>query len=132
MFSKLSPGTKNAPDYDQAARTVACIAETLRHADIEPKRMENLAFLVAAPQKHIDSGTFSDIVTKESIRARVKNRVDGYRGERNQWFDRWFVPVLDAMGLGLLSWEELLEGLDPSYSDFYDECLLYNRPKAMS
>ena len=132
MSSKLSSGTTNAPGYDQAARTVACIAETLRHADVDPERMERLAFLVAAPEEQIDSGAFGDIVTKESIRSRVKDRVDGYLGERNEWFDRWFIPALDAIDLAVLSWEELLDGLDPSYRTFYDKCLLYNKPKASS
>ena len=115
MSSKLSSGTKNAPGYNQAARTVACIAETLKHADIEPLQMERLAFFVAAPLEQIDSGVFGDIVTKESIGKRVQDRVDGYRGERNEWFDRWFVPTLEAIGLGVLSWEAVLEGLDSSY-----------------
>ncbi len=133
MFSKFSPNTKNSPpDYNQAARTVACIAETLKQADIEPRKMERLAFLVVAPLDHIDSSAFGDIVTKESIRSRVKRRVDEYRGERNEWFDRWFTPVLDEIGLGVLSWEELLDGLDPSYSAFYDECLRHNRRNASS
>ena len=130
MSSKLSSGTKNAPGYNQAARTVACVAETLKHADIEPLQMERLAFFVAAPLEQIDSGVFGDIVTKESIRKRVQDRVDGYRGERNEWFDRWFVPTLAAIDLGAFSWEALLEGLDSSYRAFYDQCLLHNMPRA--
>ena len=81
MSSKLSSGTKNAPGYDQAARTVACIAETLKRADIWPQHVERLAFFVAAPQEQIDSGVFGDIVTKDSIRQRVQNRVDAYGGD---------------------------------------------------
>ena len=132
MSSKLSSRTTNAPGYDQAARTVACIAETLKRADIELQDMERLAFFVAAPQDQIDDGVFRDIVTKASIRQRVQNRIDAYRGDRNEWFDQWFIPTLDAIDLGVLSWEELLEGLDPSYRAFYDQCLLHNRPKASS
>ena len=132
MLSKLSPGTKNAPGYDQAARTVGCIAETLKRADIELQQMESLAFFVVAPQNQIDNGVFGDLVTKASIRQRVQNRVDAYRGDRNEWFDQWFLPTLDAIDLDVLSWEELLKGLDPSYRAFYDQCLLHNKPKASS
>ncbi len=39
---------------------------------------------------------------------------------------------LDATKLGIISWEELLEGLDESYQTFYDQCLLHNRPKSSS
>ena len=132
MLSKLSSRTTNATGYDQAARTVACIAETLKRADIELQDMERLAFFVAAPRDRIDNGVFGDMVTKASIRQRVQNRVDAYRGDRNEWFDQWFIPTLDAIDLGVLSWEELLEGLDPSYRAFYDQCLLHNGPKASS
>ena len=33
IYGKLSPGVRNAPFFDQAARSVACIAEILRRAD---------------------------------------------------------------------------------------------------
>ncbi len=130
MSSRLSSGTTNAPGYDQAARTVACIAETLKRADIEPQQVERLAFFVAAPLDQIDNGVFGDIVTTASIQQCVQDRVDAYRGDRTEWFDQWFIPTLDAIDIGVLSWEELLEGLDPSYLAFYDQCLLHNKPKA--
>ena len=130
MSSKLSSRTRKAPGYDQAARTLACIAETLRHAHVEPQRMKRLAFLVTAPREQIDGGSFHDVVTKKSIRSRVQIRVDRYQGERDEWFDRWFIPVLDAIDLTVLSWEELLEELEPSYWAFYDKCVLHNKPNA--
>ena len=129
MWSKLSSRTTNAPGYDQAARTVACIAETLRRADIESQPMERLAFLVVAPLDQIDSGVFGNRVTKASIRQRVQKRVDAYEGARDEWFDEWFIPTLDAIDLGVLSWEELLGGLDPSYRAFYGHCRLHNKPR---
>ena len=36
LFNRLSSGVKNAPFFDQAARSVACMAEVLRRADREP------------------------------------------------------------------------------------------------
>ena len=59
----------------------------------------------------------------------MQDRAASYRGDRDEWFDEWFVPTLDAIDLGVLSWEELLKGLDPSYQSFYDQCLLHNAPK---
>ena len=38
LFNRLSAGVKNAPYYDQAARSVACIAEALRRAGRDPAR----------------------------------------------------------------------------------------------
>ena len=118
------------PVTTKRARTVACVAETLKRADIEPQKIERLAFLVAAPLEQVDKGIFRDIVTRASIRQRVRNRVGAYQGERDDWFNRWFVPTLDAVDLGVLSWEELLDGLDSSYRAFYDQCLLHNMPQA--
>ena len=90
------------------------LQETLKRAEVEPPQVARLAFVVAAPLEQIDSGVFGDIVTKDSIRQRVQNRVDAYGGDPNEWFDRWFIPTLDAIDVGVLSWEELLAGLDPS------------------
>ena len=129
MFSELSSGTKNAHGYDQAARTVACVAEALRWADIPPQQMARLGFFVAAPKSQIERGVFRDLVTKDSIRLCVQDRVAAYRGARDAWFDDWFIPTLDAIDLGVLSWEVLLEGLDPSYRAFYYQCLVHNGPK---
>ena len=130
MWSKLSPSTTNAPGYDQAARTVACIAETLKRADIKPQQMKRLSFFVVAPLRQIDSGVFGDIVTKNSIKERIQNRVASYQGIRDEWFDQWFSPMLDTIALDVLSWEELLKQLDRSYQVFYDQCFLHNQPKA--
>ena len=37
LYARLSAGVRNAPYYDQAARSVACIAETLRRVDRRPR-----------------------------------------------------------------------------------------------
>ena len=84
---------------------------------------------MAAPKSQIERGVFRDLVTKDSIRLCVQDRVAAYRGARDAWFDDWFIPTLDAIDLGVLSWEVLLEGLDPSYRAFYDQCLVHNGPK---
>ena len=38
LFNRLSAGVKNAPYFDQAARSVACVAEILRRAGASPRR----------------------------------------------------------------------------------------------
>src|SRR3954447_4439415 len=49
LFARLSNGVKNAPYFDQAARTAACIAEVLRRADRAAATMDDLALLILAP-----------------------------------------------------------------------------------
>ena len=51
MFSELSAGVTNAPYFNQAARTVACMAEVLQRANTSPKSFDNIAFYVLAPEK---------------------------------------------------------------------------------
>ena len=46
LFARLSAGVRNAPYYDQAARTIACMAETLCRAEIAPDNMTDLAFIL--------------------------------------------------------------------------------------
>ena len=129
MFSELSSGTKNVHGYDQAARTVACVAEALRWLTFPPSRWRVWASSWPHRRAQIERGVFRDLVTKDSIRLCVQDRVAAYRGARDAWFDDWFIPTLDAIDLGVLSWEVLLEGLDPSYRAFYDQCLVHNGPK---
>ncbi|WP_417910666.1 hypothetical protein [Candidatus Electronema sp. PJ] len=47
--SSLSGRTKNAKNFDQAAGSVACMAEVLKRANIPPARIEQIAFIVLAP-----------------------------------------------------------------------------------
>jgi hypothetical protein len=75
MFAELSKGTKNAPGFDQAARTVACMAEALRRAKIAVERFTSIAFFVVAPHSQITAGMFADEVGIESIRRKVRARV---------------------------------------------------------
>ena len=118
----LSPGTKNAPDFDQAARNVACMAEVLRLAGRAPDAMTNLAFLVTAPQAQIEAGIFGDLVSQPSIRGKVIERVTSYSGERDKWLHEWFEPVLESLLVELLSWESLLVGAPEALTEFYARC----------
>ena len=67
MFSGLSKGTTRAPTYNQAARNVACIAETLRLARRTPSDMQAIGFFVVAPERQIDGGVFTKQMDRSSI-----------------------------------------------------------------
>ena len=126
MSSGLSRGTKRARDFDQAARNVACMAEVLHRASRAPGDMSSLAFFVTAPQSQIDADNFGDVVTKESIRGKVRERVASYSGGRDEWLHEWFEPVLESVRVELLSWESLLVGAPEALTEFYARCLKYN------
>jgi hypothetical protein len=139
MFSRFSSGVKNAPWYDQAARTVACMAEVLRRADRHPIEMEDLTFCLAAPRKRIDEGVFADETSRGAVLRKVRRRVEDYAGSRDDWFRDWFVPTIRQVQLVCICWEDVIETIafhDPpsgqEFDVFYNACLRYNRPQAVT
>lgn len=138
MFSPLSSGTKNAPDYNQAARNVACIAQVLKEAQRTPDSVESaLAFYVVAPQEQIEDDIFrdedgKDIVEREAIRRCVEQRVESYKGRdatsKRTWFEEWFTPTIEVIKLELLSWEDLIRPAGSEYEKFYQRCRKFNKP----
>lgn len=130
--SPLSPGITHAKYYDQAARSVACMAEVLKMTGKDPSSLKRLEFIVLAPQYSIDKSTFSEEMDKASIRSKVQKRVAGYDGERNDWYRNHFEPALENIRLHSLSWESALEwisdhnpGVANQLGEFYDLCLQF-------
>ena len=135
MFSKLSSGVTNARYFNQAARNVACIAEIVKRAGIAPTSFEDLAFYVVAPKIRIDEGIFSTQMSKNDIREVVLKRVSEYEDQSKlEWFEEWFLPTLDVIGLGCIAWEEMLavvseysEAEGRELGEFYARCIEFNK-----
>ena len=133
MFSKLSPGVTHARYYNQAARTVACMAEVLRRADRKPALLKQLSFFVIAPRQQINDGVFKRQMTRHSILETVRRRIDEYDESKDDWLEGWFLPAMAHITIGVMSWEELLSyvaGLDlesgEKLNEFYERCLKFN------
>ncbi len=129
LGSTLSAGTKNAPEYDQAARNVACMAHMLGGVDLTA--IERLGFYVIAPDRQIKAGVFGNLVTKESIYRKVAVRVAQYQGRWDTWFGGTFEPVLKRIDLSILSWESILGALpndeeSVGIREFYSLCQRFN------
>jgi len=136
LFARLSTGVKNAPYFDQAARSVACIAEVLRRAGRSPGSMDDLGLLILAPQARVDDGVFAWDAAPEAIRRKVRRRVEDYAGERDDWFHDWFEPTWRRAEVRCLSWEEIIEVIafhrpeeGQIIDSFYGRSLHYNRPR---
>ena len=85
MFSKLSKGIKNFPEYDQATRNIACIAEILKRSDFTIDNIQKLGFFVIAPEKKIViEPTFRTYLSKNNIKDKVLKRVQAYKGENEE------------------------------------------------
>lgn len=140
MFSELSRRTTNASNYDQASRTVACMAETLKRATIEVDEFEKLGFYVIAPSSQIEKrSSFRSYTNIETMKSKVFERVEAYSSraeypKKKSWFDRWFMPMLDKIDIQCLSWEEVIEFITIEDTDtgekmasFYEKCIMYNQ-----
>jgi len=133
MFSRLSPGVSNAGYFDQAARNVACIAQVLCASKLPPADVGRLSFHLVAPEAQIAGGVFGNLVTRESIERKVRRRVAEYEGERDEWLERWFLPTLDHVEVGVVSWEDVLDEIaaeDGEFGgeleEFYRTCVRFN------
>jgi hypothetical protein len=129
----LSSGITHARYYDQVARNVACMAEVVAIADVDPASLSRLDFIVLAPQDSISKGTFSKEMTKISIMDKVRRRTDAYEGYMYGWFTKHFTPTLDMLHLHSLSWESVITWISdgiPIVADdlrkYYALCLEYN------
>jgi hypothetical protein len=135
MFSKLSNGTTKAPTYDQAARSVGCIAHMLSQLGKPVESIPSLGFFVFAPESEISHPGLRDKMQKDSIRKGLKERVASFRSETcfqsmSEWLERWALPTVDRIQLGLCSWESLLDNAAQSCGqqyeslrEFYERCL---------
>jgi hypothetical protein len=137
LGSSLSAGTKNAPAYDQAARNVACIAHMLAVGGVSPDSLSRLGFYVLAPQQQIEAGVFGDLLSQQSIRAKVAQRIEPYEGVHDGWFQDSFLPILERIELRAIGWEQILEDLPPTeeraeLERFYAQCLAFNPLRGVS
>lgn len=131
LGSLLSKGVKNAANFGQASRNVACMAHIIRKAHMQPGDFSSLGFYVVAPERQIQAGVFEDFVTKERINLQVKERVAQYKGEHDNWFMESFLPTLATIEVGLVAWESVLAYIDghnpnPKLLEFYSGCLRFN------
>jgi hypothetical protein len=140
MFSPLSRGVSKAPDYDQAARTVACMAKVLERCP-GPDTFTCVGFHVLAPLAQIKRNVFARQMTMQSIRDKITTRIAGYsqaHPERREDLERWrtevVAPLLGRLDLRCIDWETLIEAIEARDARwrgelrvFYDRCCVFGR-----
>jgi len=133
MFSPLSPGITHASYYDQAARSVACMAEAISLSGVEIGQINTIGFYVLAPETSIEKGTFVKQLSKSSIQEKVNRRVSAYEGKFKGWLENSFHPTLDVIQIESLSWEYILHWISTQKPDikkeldqYYQLCLEFN------
>jgi len=131
--SPLATGIKAAPTYDQAARTVACMAEVLRLANRPAATMSNLGYYVLAPKEKIDAGMFEEALDPSAIKTKVEARAAEYSDGKRDWLSDWVAPLMDSIRIGASSWEEIIQriadqdrGSAEAIAYFYERCLKFS------
>ena len=104
LFAPLKKGVKALPNFDQAARSVACMAQVLSNAHRLPRDFSSLGFFVLAPRQKIDARKFSPAlslysVPEEGLGARVAIQISRSR-ERRMAQTRGMVPNLVLANFG--------------------------------
>lgn len=147
MFSPLSKGTKNAPNYHQAARTIACMANTLSFdPPKDASEFEHIGFYVLVPNVIKDDRLKKMLEQMKimEIRNIIKARVDEYKTDAKEylnkctWFDDYLEPMVKKMEnqstIEVLFWEDIINYIEKydttaafEIEQFYNECKRYNR-----
>lgn len=143
IFTKLTEGIKNFKSYDQAARTVACMAETLSIGKRPINDFSRLDFFVIAPERQFKfETTFQTFLHKDSIRIKVQKRIKGYSDRadaetKNRWFETWFLPALESVDIQCITWEDIISYIRANdrrngnaLLEFYQKCLSLNQPQS--
>jgi len=127
MGSQLSAGTKNAPDYDQASRNLACIAfNTLSTS-------HNIFFAVAAPQQKIDEYDIEEKVNVSRMVNKIAQRFEMYdsgstvHALKEHVLER--ARLCTCLTLSYESWIGALKGHEayPYLDEFKNHCYRFNR-----
>ena len=131
--SPLAAGIKAAPTYDQAARTVACMAEVLRLANRPPPTMSSLGYYVLAPKEKIDAGLFEEALDPPAIRRKVEARAAEQSDGKRDWLSDWFAPLMDSIRISALAWEAVIQRVADqdkrsakAIAHFYESCLEFS------
>lgn len=133
MASGLSAGTTRAPNFNQAARNVACIAHLVSSAGIDFATFTRLGFVLLAPAARIAEGVFATATDKAGICAAVAQRAEAFDPAAVEWWGSCFEPIAARCSVSVVSWEDVLQQIavtdlaaSVSLSVFYSNCLRHN------
>ena len=140
MNSNLSSGTTNAPGYNQAARNVACMAETIRLSGTSLDDLKSVGFFVVTAKQDTK---LADCLKPKSIRDAVNERINSYESasrkearDLSEWKTQYFLPLVDRLEnekrLSVLTWKQIIDpiaDIDQAKGNelrqFYEYCLKY-------
>ncbi len=139
IFSEFSTKVTNAKFYNQSARYIACITETITRAGkINQLNELSISFFLIVPESHYDTKTsFKHYMNKKNIYNTVEMRVNQYKHEpdfyeKKIWFENKFSKVLEKIEIKPIFYEDVLSDLQGykfaiKMNEYYQMCLDYNK-----
>ena len=137
--SVFSPKVTNAKFYNQSARYVACITETIEKADkISQLDKLTIGFYLILPEKQFErKPSFKKLLNKKNIFETVEKRVEQYKGqndyeEKLSWLNSTFKKVLEQIIIEPIFYENVISELKgfkfhSEIKDYYEKCIKYNK-----
>jgi hypothetical protein len=117
MNSPYSPDVTHASEYNQAARTVACMSKVIELSGQPVDAIEKIAFFTLLPAEKAKREQFKDFTSKDHIEATVNKRIkDCIKGEENieinNWYENYFQPMLKKIEIDLIAWEDIITDIE--------------------
>ncbi len=147
MFSPFKKGVKNAKEYNQVARTIACMCNVVANSGQNIEDID-VSFFTIIPKGQEDKiASFKGFNRCDCIKNIIKDRYEQYSSrldynDKKNWYDNNFLPLCEKLfggkeSLKLLFWEDIIKfikdndqtGYGESLEKFYDECYKYNNPE---
>ncbi len=130
MGSKLSKGTTNAKNYNQASRNAVCIANNIIDFNCES------FFILVAPKSKVKQRKLNMHIEKSNILDQVKNRFKGYDNAflQNHNYLK-IIKKIENMKIFIVTYEEWIEKfsnhteLKQDLQEFYNKCKKWNNVK---
>ena len=142
--SEFSQGVTNAKFYNQSARYIACITETIDRAN----KINNLTdlsinfYLTVPKPRYLEKPSYRASLDKKNIYNVVKKRVEQYKNEnsnncsdydnRKLWLSSKFCKVLEKTIIKPVFYEDVIADLQGykfanEINNYYTMCLEYNK-----
>jgi hypothetical protein len=122
-----------APEFNQAARNVACLAHLISNRPQGgPEEPISANFVLLAPEYRIKEGVFRRAMDRNEIVAAVRRRAVDSDQAALDWCEHCFEPIVEKCSITVSSWENVLASIrdaDPEsegLAKFYEQCLKYN------
>jgi hypothetical protein len=140
LFSNFSKGVAKAPNYNQVARTIACMSYTITIESNNLNNFKSIAYYAIVPKSKKDNMTFNNYCDKTKIKDSVKSRIELFKDYKEKydymvnWYYTDFNQFMKKINIKIITWEDLIleitekdieSGVD--LKSFYEKCLKYNK-----